>query len=128
MSPHPLTNFEMSKYYQKEPKLNGVYSRNNFPEKQDGAYVIKFDELESLGTQWIALYVNGDNKSAFCDATYFDTFWDEHIPKEMKNNHRKQKYKKIYRTQAYISIMGGYICIGFVERQMLVRLYKFIFS
>ena len=74
MSPHPLTNFEMSKYYQKEPKLNGVYSRNNFLEKQDGAYVIKFDELESLGTQWIDLCVNGDNTSAICDATYFDTF------------------------------------------------------
>ena len=128
MLPHPLTNLEISKYYKKEPKLNGVYSRNSFPEKQDGGYVINFDELESLGTQWIALYVNGDNTSAICDATYFDTFWDEHIPKEMKNNHRKQKYKKIYRTQAYISIMGGYICIGFVERQMLVRLYKFIFS
>ena len=47
----------------------------------------------------------------------------------MKNNHRKHKHhKKNYRIQAYISIMGGYICIGFVERQMLVRLYKFIFS
>ena len=74
MSPHPLTNFEISKCHQKEPKLNGVYSRNNFPKKQDGAYVINFDELESLGTQWIALYHNGNNKSAFYDATYFDSF------------------------------------------------------
>ena len=74
MSPHPLTNFEISKYYQKEPKLNGAHSRNNFPKKQDGAYVINFDEVESLGAQWIALYVNGDTKSAFHDATYFDTF------------------------------------------------------
>ena len=74
MSPHPLTNFETSKYHQKEPKLNRVYSRKNFAKKQDGAYVINFDELESLGTYWIALYVNGDNKSAFYDATYFDAF------------------------------------------------------
>ena len=28
MTPHPLTNFEIQKYYQNEPKLNGVYSRN----------------------------------------------------------------------------------------------------
>ena len=31
MPPHPLTNFGIQKYYQKEPKFNGVYSRNNPP-------------------------------------------------------------------------------------------------
>ena len=31
MPPHPLTNFEIQKYYQKEPKFNDAYSRNNFP-------------------------------------------------------------------------------------------------
>ena len=30
MKPHTLTNFEIQKYYQIEPKFNGVYSRNNF--------------------------------------------------------------------------------------------------
>ena len=29
MLPHPLTKFEIQKYYQNEPKFNGVYSRNN---------------------------------------------------------------------------------------------------
>ena len=29
MPPHPLTNFEIQKYYQNEPKFNAVYSRNN---------------------------------------------------------------------------------------------------
>ena len=53
-----------------------------FLKKQDGAYVISFDELESLGTYWIALYVNGDNKSAFYDATDFGSFWAEHILKK----------------------------------------------
>ena len=28
---NPLTNFLIQKYYQKEPKFNGVYSRNNPP-------------------------------------------------------------------------------------------------
>ena len=27
-APHPLTNFEIQKYYQHEPKFNRVYSRN----------------------------------------------------------------------------------------------------
>ena len=26
MPPHPLTNFEIQKYYRNEPKFNGVYS------------------------------------------------------------------------------------------------------
>ena len=30
---HPLTNLEMQKYYQNEPRFNGVYSENNLPGK-----------------------------------------------------------------------------------------------
>ena len=29
MLTHPLTNFEIQKYYQNEPKFNGVKGRNN---------------------------------------------------------------------------------------------------
>ena len=58
MSPHPLTNFEIQKYYQNKPTFNGVYSRNNLPKTKVGAYVINLDEYESIGTNWIALYVN----------------------------------------------------------------------
>ena len=29
MPSHPLTNFEIQRYYQNEPKFNGVYSRSN---------------------------------------------------------------------------------------------------
>ena len=36
MPPHPLKNFEIQKYYQKEPKFNGVYSRNNLAKTKDG--------------------------------------------------------------------------------------------
>ena len=31
MRSHPLTNFETQKYYQNEPRVNGVYSRDNLP-------------------------------------------------------------------------------------------------
>ena len=50
MPPHPLTNFEIQTCYQKEPKCNGVYSRNKLPKIKDGPYVINLDELESIGT------------------------------------------------------------------------------
>ena len=33
MLSHPLTNFEIQKYYQSEPRFNGVFSRNNLPKK-----------------------------------------------------------------------------------------------
>ena len=77
--PHPLTNFEIQMYYQNKPRFNGVYSRDNLPDKiKDGAYVINLDEYSDIGTHWIALYV--DTKTV----TYFDSFWVEHIPKEIK--------------------------------------------
>ena len=57
MLPHPLTNLEIQKYYQNEPRFNGVFSRNNLPKKiKDGAYVINLDEYADVGTHWIALF------------------------------------------------------------------------
>ena len=44
MPPHLLTNFEIQKYYQNEPRFNGVYSIDNLPKIKDGAYVINLDE------------------------------------------------------------------------------------
>ena len=44
MLPHPLTNFEMPKYYKNEPRFNAAFSRNNLPKKiKDDAYVINLD-------------------------------------------------------------------------------------
>ena len=36
MLPHPLTNLEIQKYYQNEPRFNGVYSRDNLSKIKDG--------------------------------------------------------------------------------------------
>ena len=55
MPPHPLKNFEIQKYYQNEPRFNGVYSRNNLPKKKDGADVINLDECTDNGVHWIRL-------------------------------------------------------------------------
>ena len=76
---HPLTNFEIQKYYQNKPKFNDVYSRDNLPVKiKDGAYIINLDEYSDIGTHWVALHVYND------DVTYFDSFGVEHIAKEIK--------------------------------------------
>ena len=60
-TPATLTNFKIRKY-QNEPRFNGVYSRNNLPKINDGAFVINLDEYESIGgTYWIVSQVIGDN-------------------------------------------------------------------
>ena len=56
----------------------------NLPEIKDGAYVINLDEFKSIGTHRIALYVNGNNRSASYDTIYFDSFWVENILNEIK--------------------------------------------
>ena len=52
MPSHFLANFRIQKYYQNEPKFNGVYSRDNLPKIKDGAYVINLDEFKSIGTHY----------------------------------------------------------------------------
>ena len=44
-------NFEIMKYYENESRFNGVYSRDNLPNKiKDWAYVINLDEYSDIGT------------------------------------------------------------------------------
>ena len=102
MPPHRLTNFEIQKY-QNEPKFNGVFSRDNLPNKiKGGAYVINLDEYSDTGTHWISLYVKNN------DITYFDSFGVEHIPKEIKKFiSNKNIIANIFRIQAYDPIMCG---------------------
>ena len=65
MPPRPLTNFEIQRYYQNEPRFNDVFSKNNLPKKiNDGAYVINLDK--------------------YADVIYFDSFDVEHVPEENK--------------------------------------------
>ena len=96
MPPHPLTNFEIQRYYQNEPRFNGVFSRNNLPKKiKDGAYVINLDEYVDVGTHWIALFCNRN------EIVYFDSFSVEHVPEEIKEFVRnKNIIANIFRVQA----------------------------
>ena len=79
MQPHPLTNFEIQKYYQNQPRFNGVSSRNNLPKKiKDGTYVITLDEYADVGTHWIVLFCNRN------EIVYFDSFGVDHVSEEIK--------------------------------------------
>ena len=111
MPHHPLTNFEIQKYYQNEPKFNGAYSRDNLPDKiKDETYVINLHKYSDIRTLWIALYALNNN------VTYFDSFGAEHIPKEIKIFIDKSiVVTNILRIQTYDSVMCRYFCIGFIE-------------
>ena len=52
--------------------------KNNLPKINDGAYVINLDEFKSIGTHWVALFVNDNN------ATDFDSLGVEHIPPKFR--------------------------------------------
>ena len=107
-----MTNIEISEYYSNEPRFNGVYSRDNLPNKiKKVAYVINLDEYENSGTHWVSLFVKTN------EVIYFDSFGVENIPKEINKfigNNKKIK-ASIFRIQAYDSIMCGYFCIEFIN-------------
>ena len=127
MPSHPLTNFEILKYYENEQKFNDVFSRNNQPKiRKDRAYVINLVQYADVGTHWIAL---------FCDRNeivYFDNFGAEHVPEEIKNFvGDKNIIADIFRVQAKNSVICGYFWIGFIDFMLVGkksdRLYQFVF-
>ena len=101
----------MNEYYINAPRFNGVYSRNNLPDKiKKGAYVINLDEYEYTGTHWIPLFFKPK------EVIYFDSFGIEHIPSEINKFIGDRNIKSnIFRLQAYDSIMCRYYCIEFIN-------------
>ena len=91
MSPYPLTNLEIQKYYQNQPKSNSVYSRNNLLIIKDEAYVTNIDEYESIGTHWIALYVKGNNILIPLELNIFQ--------KKFKRTYSRKKSKETKKQQ-----------------------------
>ena len=98
------------KYYQNEPKSNGVRSRDNLQKIKHVTYVINLDDYPDIGTHQIALHVQNN------DVTYFNSFGVEHIPKEIKTSiGNKTVNANIFIIQAHGSIMCGYFCIEFID-------------
>ena len=82
--------FELMKYYKNESRFNGLYSRDNLPNKiKNGPYVTNLDEYSDISTHWVALYVKNN------DITYFDSLGVEHIPKEMMKFINRPSQNKI---------------------------------
>ena len=118
MRPHPLTNFEIQKYYQNKPRFNSVYSRDNLPEYssteiKDGVYITNLGEYSDIGTHWVTLYVQNN------DVSYFNFFGVEHIPKDIRRFIDNENIKaNIFRTQGNNSIICGYFCIESIDSML----------
>ena len=108
---YPLTNFEIQRFYENGPRFNGVFSRNNIPNKvKDGTYVKNLNEYAGVSTDWIALFCNKN------EIVYFDSFGVEHVPEEIKEFvGNKKMITNIFRVQANNSVMCWFFCIGFID-------------
>ena len=132
MLPHPLTNFEIWKFYKNESRFNGVYSRDNLIEIKDLAYIVYLDKFSDIGTDWVALYIHNT------DVIYFDSFGVEHIPKEIKTStnrplsfvlrppvrdalQNKNIITNIFRIQAYHSNCVDILVLDFLIRCLKTR-------
>ena len=52
-----------------EPKVNGLYSRDNLPEIKDWAYVINLLEKQSKETHWIYLFIDRNTFRKWLDSS-----------------------------------------------------------
>ena len=110
MPPHPLTNFEIQKCYENEPRFNSACSRNKQSKKEkDGVYVINLDEYADVGTHWIALFCNRS------EILYFGSFGVEHVPEIKKLAGNQNIIANIFRVKVNNSIMCGYFCTGIID-------------
>ena len=82
---HHLTNFGIQKYHKNDLNFNVVNLRVNSSVvtthtalKKDKTYVANLDDYNLIGSNWIALYVNGGTM------TLFDGYEVEYIPKEIE--------------------------------------------
>ena len=100
-----------TKYYENEPRFNGLFSRDNLLKKiKDGVYVINLDEHKDTDTHWIALFCTRNK------VIYFDSLGVEHIPKEIEKLISNKNIKEgNFRIQANNSIMYCYFCIEFID-------------
>ena len=54
---YPLSNIKITKYFNYEPRFNGVFSRDNLFRRKDGAYVINLDDKQYNIKHRVSLFI-----------------------------------------------------------------------
>ena len=92
-----------------KPRFHSVFSRDNLPWINDGAYVINHDTKQSKGTHWVSLFIDRNTD------VYFDSFGSEYIPQVLNKIKGKSITQNIFRIRSDDSVMCGFYCIAFIE-------------
>ena len=110
MSLHRLTNFEIKRYYQNQPKLNLAHSRNKLLKIKNGAYIITHHESTSIGSHCVALQMD-DN-----DVTNIDNLRVKHVSRQTKNKQATKISQQLFvEFKQNVSIIRKYFSIGFID-------------
>ena len=54
----PVSNIEIIKCFNCQPRFNGVFPRDSLPWIKGRAYVINPDDKQSKGTHWVSLFID----------------------------------------------------------------------
>ena len=105
-----LSNIKTAKYFNYDPRFNGVFSRDNLPRMKDGAYIINLNDKQSGVRRWVSFFIDRNI------AVYFDSFGIDYIPqKVLRKIKDKSITHNIFRAQSDDSIMSEFYCIIFIE-------------
>ena len=105
-----MSTIEISNNFHWNPRLNGVFSRNNLFWIRDEAFAINLEDKQSKQTYWVSSVIDRNS------TVYLDSFGVEYFPQEVLNKIRdKSITHNIFRIESDGSIMCGFYCIGFIE-------------
>ena len=113
-------------YFNCEPRLNGLFSRNNLPKTKDRVHVINIDSKQIKGTHWVFIDINNT-------AVNFDCFGIEYIPQDVLNKICKDESINTTYLEYNLMILS---CTDFIVslslniclQQRPCKLYQFVFS
>ena len=88
---HPLSNIEITKYFNYKLRFNGPSSRDNLPRIKDGAYVINLDDKQGKGTYCVPLFTDRNT------VVYFDSSGMEYILQEVLNKIKGKNFVRLYQ-------------------------------
>ena len=112
---YPLSNIQITQYFNYEPRFKSIFSTNNLLRIKDGTYVIKLHDKkvkECIGFHYLLVEVQL-YASILLKMTIFlkNKIWDKSIT------------HNIFRMQENESIMCGLYCIAFIKYMLAGKIW-----
>ena len=104
---HPLSNIEITSYFNWKARFNSVFSKDNLPRIKCEAYVIIQDNKESKRRHWISLFIVGKYQKYGCVLS--PSFGIEYITQDVQSKIKdKSIAHNISRRQFDDSVICGF--------------------